>query len=193
MSAREELLAAIDGTHGAPIPCSFMIFRALRNACRDEYEFTSRQLEMGLNARIRLEDLPVRFAPEVSIADRIEPGPPGEPPLLHRTYETPAGTLTSTIKQAEGWTYGDSLPIFGDYITPRAVKPPITGPADLDALRFLLTPPREDDVRAFTEDAAKRKQFADDRGVALAAGWHGERAPLLRTSPWSATTTAPDA
>jgi len=175
MSARERLLAAIDGAPGAPIPCSFMMFRALRDTCGDEYEFTSRQTEMGLNARLRLEDLPVRFAPEVRIADRVEPGPSGQPPFIHRTYETPAGTLTSSVKQADGWPYGDKLPIFGDYITPRAVKHPVTGPADLDALRFLLVPPEADDIRSFKEDAAKRKQFADDHGIALAGGWRGER------------------
>ena len=175
MSARERLLAAIDGAPGAPIPCSFMMFRALRDTCRDEYEFASRQTEMGLNARLRLDDLPVRFSPEVSIADRVEPGPPGQPPILHRTYETPAGVLTSSVKQADGWLYGDKLPIFGDYITPRAVKHPITGPADLDPLRFLLVPPEADDIRSFKEETAKRKQFADDRGIALAGGWRGER------------------
>lgn len=175
MSARERLLAAIDGAHGAPIPCSFMMFRALRDTCRDEYEFASRQTEMGLDARLRLDDLPVRFSPKVSIADRVEPGPPGQHPILHRTYETPAGTLTSSVKQADGWLYGDKLPIFGDYITPRAVKSPLTGPADLETLRFLLVPPEVDDIRSFKEETARRKRFADDHGIALAGGWRGER------------------
>jgi len=175
MSARERLLAAIDGTHGAPVPCSFMMFRALRDKCRDEYEFASRQTDMGLNARLRLDDLPVRFAPEVRIADRVEPRPPGQPPFIHRAYETPAGTLTASVKQAEGWPYGDRLPIFGDYITPRAVKHPVTGPSDLKALRFLFVSPEQDDIRAFREEAAERKRFADDLGLALAGGWRGER------------------
>ncbi|GAG42555.1 unnamed protein product, partial [marine sediment metagenome] len=51
-SSRERLLAAIDGAAGAPVPCSFMIFRALRGQCADEFEFARRQRDLGLDARV---------------------------------------------------------------------------------------------------------------------------------------------
>jgi hypothetical protein len=175
MSSRERLLAAIDGAPGAPAPCSFMMFRALRLKCRDEYEFATRQAEMGLDARVRLDDLPVRFSPEVKIEESIRPGGAGEPPLLTRVYHTPAGTLTSKIKQIDGWPFGDRLPLFGDFITPRAVRHPISAPEHLAALRYLLTPPADADIRAFLDESARRKRFAQDRGLALAGGWRGER------------------
>jgi hypothetical protein len=173
-SSRDRMLAAIDGAPGAPVPCSFMIFRALRQQCRDEYEFATRQTDLGLDARVHLDDLPMRFSSEVTVRESVEPVS-GGPPLLHRTYETPAGTLTSTAKQTEDWPYGDRLPLFDDYFTPRAVKCPITGAADLDALRYLLPPPTDDDLAALRDEAARRKQFADDRGLLLTGGWKSKR------------------
>jgi len=99
----------------------------------------------------------------------------GEPPLLTRKYETPAGTLTSTIRRVDGWPYGDHLPIFSDYITPRAVRYPIAGLEDLAPLRHLLVPPADEDIRVFLEEATKRRGFARNHGLLFAGGWRGER------------------
>ena len=173
-SSQDRMLAAIDGTPNAPTPCSFMIFRALRQQCRDEYEFADRQIDLGLDARVQLDDLPMRFSPEVTVRESVESASSG-PPLLHRTYETPAGALTAAAKQTEDWPYGDRLPLFDDYFTPRAVKCPITGPGDLDALRYLLPPPTDDDIAALSTEAARRKQFAHDRGLLLTGGWKSKR------------------
>ncbi len=175
MSSRERLLAAIDGTPGAPTSCSFMMFRALRAKCRDEYEFATRQAEMGLDARLRLDDVAIRFSPEVRIEESVGPADAGEPPVLTRVYHTPAGELTSAIKQIEGWPFGDHLPLFSDFITPRALQHPISAPEHLAALRYLLTPPQEPDIRVFLDDSARRRRFANDHGFALAGGWRGER------------------
>ncbi|MDH4180288.1 MAG: hypothetical protein OEV33_07230 [Armatimonadota bacterium] len=174
VSSRDRMLAAIDGAPDVHTPCSFMIFRALRERCRDEYEFATEQSKLGLDARVQLDDLPMRFSPEATVRESVEPVSDA-PPLLHRTYQTPAGTLTATAKQTEDWPYGDRLPIFDDYFTPRAVKYPITGPDDLDALRCLLPPPADDDIAAFREDAARRKQFADQHGLLFTGGWKSQR------------------
>ncbi len=175
MSSRDRLLAAVDGASGAPLPCCFMIFRALSDKCRDEYELAVRQMELGLDTRVRLDDLPVRFAPEVKIRERVTATGEGEPPLLTRAYETPAGSLAVSVKQIEGWPFGDHLPLFSDYIIPRAVQFPISGPEHLPVLRYLLTAPADDDVRAFLAEGKRRKRFADDQGLLLAGGWRGER------------------
>jgi hypothetical protein len=169
MSARGRLLAAIDGAKEAPIPCSFMIFRALRGKCRDECEFAERQAELGLDARVQVEDLPVRFSPEVKVREWAEEG------VLHRAYETPAGTLTAAAKQTEDWPYGTSIPIFDDYFTPRAVEFPVRGPEDLAALGYLLTAPIADDVASFREQAARRRAFAERRGFLFTGGWKSQR------------------
>lgn len=172
MSSRDRLLAAIDGTADSPVPCCFMMFRALGDRCRDEYEFATRQLEMGLDTRVRLDDLPVRFSTEVSVHDSVTAG---DPPVVTRVYDTPAGSLAASVKQIEGWPFGDHLPLFGDFIIPRAVQFPISAPEHLPALRYLLTAPADDDVRAFLAEGERRKRFADDRGLLLAGGWRGER------------------
>ena len=170
-TSRERLLAAIDGPAAASVPCCFMIFSALRRQCKDEYEFVDRQLELGLDARVPVGDLPIRFGAAVELSEEKEAPAAGGTPLLRRTYRTPAGELTAVVKQTEDWPYGDRLPLFDDYFTPRAVKFPITGPSDLDALRHLLPEPRAEDITAFREQAAGQKAFAHDRGVAVAGGW----------------------
>lgn len=168
-SARERLLAAIDGTPDAPVPCSFMIYRALRARCRDEFEYALKQEELGLDARVQVEDFPMRFAPEVRIREWTEDG------KLHRAYETPAGTLTASCHHTEDWPYGESIPIFDDFFSPRAVRYPVTEPEDLPALRYLLAPPQADDLAAFRAQAAERKDFADQHGFLFTGGWKSQR------------------
>ncbi len=177
-SSRERLLAAIEGAEGAPVPCCFMIFRALRERCRDELEFAARQAEMGLDTRLQLDDLPLRLAPEVKVRDWTEPASGGRPPCLHRTYETPAGALTASVKLTEDWPYGARLPLFGDYITPRAIKYLVTGPEDVDALRYLFPAPTAQDRDAFFRAAAEQKRFAHERGLLFAGGWRSDRSRL---------------
>jgi hypothetical protein len=173
-SSRERILAAIDGRAGAVVPCCFMIFRALRARCRDEFEFALRQQQMGLDARVQLEDIAIRFSSQVSVREWVEPGPGGTP-LLHRAYATPAGSITAAAKQTPDWPYGDRLPIFDDYFTPRAVTYPISGPPHLDAFRCLLADPTPEDLAAFRAQAAARKRFADEHGMLLAGGWKSQR------------------
>jgi hypothetical protein len=169
------MLAAIDGTPGAPVPCSFMIFRALRQQCRDEVEFARRELELGLDVRLQLDDVRVRFSPDVEIREWVEPASSGREAIVRRTYQTPAGELTAAVKQTEDWPYGDRLPIFDDYVTPRAVECLVADPAHLDRLRYLFVAPSDDDVDVFREHAAGRKQFAAARGLALSGGWKSHR------------------
>lgn len=175
MSSRERLLAAIDGEAGAPAACSFMMFRVLREQCRDEYDFALRQAELGLDARLRLDDLPVRFGSQVTVREWVEDDAAGGAPRLTRVYETPAGPLTSSLRLAEGWPYGHRLPLFGDHLTPRAIHPPLSTPQDLEALRHVLAPPADDDVRAFLAEGAARQAFADSHGLLLCGGYRGER------------------
>ena len=175
LSSRERLLAAINGAPGAPTPCCFMIFRALRAKCRDECQFVVRQQEMGLDARVQLDDLAIRFSPEVSVREWVDLAPDGKSRLLHRVYETPAGAIAATARQTPDWPHGDRLPIFDDYFTPRAVEYPLSAPAQLDALRYLLAEPTPDDNVAFRSQAQARAQFAAEHGMLLTGGWKSQR------------------
>jgi len=177
VTAKERLLSAIAGDAGAPTPCSFMIFSALMAQCRDYRELAMAEKALGLDARVPIVDLPVRFPPAARILERVEL-PSGGPPLLHRSYETPAGVLTATARKTEDWPHGDRLPLFGDHIAPRATKFLVSVPDDLEALRCLLVEPTADDIASFRQEAAERARFADDNGFLLTGGWGATRRPL---------------
>ena len=171
MSSRERMLAALDSKEPDYVPCSFMIFTALRERCSDEFEFVERELQLGLDARVSLPDLPIRFAPPVSTEEWKEHPPEEERPLLHKEYHTPAGKLTAVVRQTEDWPHGDHIPLFDDYLAPRSSKFLITEPKDLPALRQLLAPPEDEDIKNFREAARSAKKFAEDKGLLLTGGW----------------------
>ncbi|MFB3880897.1 MAG: uroporphyrinogen decarboxylase family protein [Armatimonadota bacterium] len=177
-TSRDRLLSAIVGDPGAPTPCCFMIFSALLARCRDYQQMALSEQELGLDVRVPIVDLPVRFSPDVRITESLE-RPAVGPPLLHRSYQTSAGTLTATVRKTDDWPHGDRLPLFGDHIAPRATKFLVAGPADLAPLRALLAEPTADDIAAFRQDAAQRARFADDHGFLLAGGWGATRRPQV--------------
>lgn len=170
-SSKEHLLAALNCKAGSKIPCCFMIFTALKEQCNDEFEFVDRQLELGLDARIHLPELPVRFHPDVSIREWKENPADSDVPLLYREYRTPEGILRSIVRQTRDWPYGDHVPLFDDYVTPRSVKYLLTKPADLPAFKFLLQPPVKNDITVYKTEALKVKQFATDRELLFCGGW----------------------
>ena len=185
MTSRQRMLAAIDKVGVDHIPCCFMSFAALRKRHgEDRYAVVEAQLEMGLDAMLfvpsaprasrpehpDLRGLPVRFGPEVETRQWREEVAGGFD-ILHKEYTTPQGTLSTNVRLSEDWTHGDRIPFIDDYQVPRAGKPLITEPADLDALRWLLVPPREGDVAAFVAEAERARSFAQANEVLLAGGW----------------------
>jgi hypothetical protein len=117
-----------------------------------------------------LRGLPVRFHPEVTTREWAEVGSGGGK-VLSKEYSTPAGTLSTEVRPSDDWPHGDHIPFVDDYQVPRAVKPLVTGPADLPALEYLLTPPSEEDRQRYQVEVEQARQFAEDRRVLLAAGW----------------------
>jgi hypothetical protein len=111
----------------------------------------------------------------VEIRESVDRPAGGGEPILRRTYHTPAGELAAAVQQTEDWPYGDRLPLFDDYVSPRAVTLPVTGPKHLAALRHLFVSPADDDIAAFTQQAAERKEFADAKGLLLSGGWKSGR------------------
>ena len=57
--------------------------------------------------------------------------------IIRRYVMKPEGLDNKT----EDWVHGDRVPLFDDFVIPRARKRLVTGPQDLPALRHLLTPP----------------------------------------------------
>ena len=186
-SPRERLLAAWSGKPADRLPCSFMIFGALRRQCRTPEEYVTRQLDLGLDAFVEipprsplllrpetisydLYGLPVRLHPDVRVTDTIEPGGAGRP-LLRRTYHLPSGELTTAVEETEDWPHGNRIPLFDDYVIPRGKKRLVASRADLKLLRELLADPTAGDLGEFRDSATRMKAFAADRGLATVGEW----------------------
>jgi uroporphyrinogen-III decarboxylase len=185
LPSRERLLRAIHLQQPDHIPCAFMSFTALRRRLQENlYELAKAELDMGLDSFLfipslprpqrpehpELRGLPVRFHPEVQVAETQEQTSNGQS-LLHKCYRTPAGELTTTVRYTDDWPHGNHIPFIDDYQVPRAVKPLVTGRSDLDALQFLLTPPAAEDVAAFQAEVEQAHAFTEQHGILLAGGW----------------------
>ena len=189
LSSRDRMLEAIACREPDHVPCCFMIFSTLGSQCKNQFEFVERQLELGLDARVGipsvldpellgrstsdhadLTGLPVRYHPEVRVRDWLEDRPDERYPMLHREYVTPAGTLFTTVKKTEDWVQGDRVPLFDDFVIPRAQKRLVTRHENLDALRYLLTSPSKQDVEMVQESAVTAKAFAEKHGVLIEGG-----------------------
>ena len=111
-SSRERMIAAFENRESDYVPCSFMIFTALEKKCKDQLEFIEKQLELGLDVKVELPELPFRFHPEVEVKEWQEPAKKEKCSLLHKEYITPAGKLTSIVRKTEDWPYGNHVPLF---------------------------------------------------------------------------------
>jgi uroporphyrinogen-III decarboxylase len=184
LNSRQRLLRAIAHQDVDYIPCSFMSFSILRNKHKqDLFESALAELEMGLDPMLfiptlsrwqrrdhpDLRGLPVRFHPEV----KTKTWQDGDllTGRLFKEYETPAGKLSTCVRLSDDWPHGEFIPFIDDYQIPRADKPLVTSPKDLDALQYLLIPPKEADVQAFGVEASIARSFVDKNGVLLAGGW----------------------
>lgn len=185
MTSRERMLAAIRGERPDHVPLSFMIFEALRVEVPDWFEQVDAQLEMGLDAMADMTWLapqaptihpdapgvPVGLPPGVTMRQWKETPKGARYPLLRKEYETPAGTLSVSVRQSEDWEHGDDVPLFSDFLVPRCEKYLVEDEGDLPALRALLGAPLAGDARLCRELWAKGAEFARERGVLSAIGW----------------------
>lgn len=168
-SSRERMLTALENKKSDYIPCSFMIFSALEEECKDQFEFIQRQLELGLDVKVELPELPFRFHPEVKVKEWREKKESGD--LLHREYHTPSGKLSCVVRKTEDWPYGNSVPLFNDYLVPRCQKFLVERREDLEPLGYLFSEPTDDDISSFREKVNKLKRFAARKGLLVSGGW----------------------
>lgn len=184
-TSRERLRRTLAQQEADHVPCCMMSFTALRRRCgEDWYALARAELEMGLDAMLfiptaprparpdhpDLRGLPIHFAPEVQVREQREHCS-GQADVLHKEYATPGGLLSTSVRLSEDWPHGEHIPFVDDYQVPRAIKPLVAGPEDLDALSYLLTPPSPQDVVLFRREAKKAHDFAAAHGVLLAGGW----------------------
>jgi len=185
LTSRERMLRALNRQEADHIPCCFMSFTALRKRHHEDlYELAKAERAMGLDSLLfipvaprparpehpDLRGLPVRWPAGVQTREWRE-AVPGGFDLLHREYVTPAGTLTASVRLSEDWPHGDHLPFVDDYQVPRAVKPLVMEPKELEILRYMLISPQEDDVARFKQEAQEARAFVEEHGVLLVGGW----------------------
>jgi hypothetical protein len=164
-SSRDRILAALECRESDYVPCCFSAFQSLRQRCTDQADFLDRQLEMGLDAAVTVSTMPIRHDPRVRIREWLEDLPDESYPILHKEYETPAGTLRTHVSTSEDWPWGDHVPFMDDFLIPRSRKFLITPEDSLDALRYLLPPPTDKDMAQFRENACRSKALAAERDL----------------------------
>ncbi len=185
LSSRDRMLAALSCQTPDHPPCSFMIFGALHQRADSYLDFVERQLALGLDAFVmlpprpplvqndhyNLHGLPVSFHPDVQIEESIAIPAGAAEPLMTKVYHTPAGDLTTLVRQTEDWRWGNHVPFLDDYLIPRSKKFIVEGPDDLPAFQYLLIPPTEEEVTAFKTESVPVIEFAGKHGLLIAGGW----------------------
>ncbi len=185
LTSRQRLSRALNLQETDHVPCCFMSFTALRKRHNENlYDLAQAEQAMGLDSMLfiptaprpqrrdhpDLRGLPVRSHPEVKVKEWRE-GVPGDFGILHKEYATPGGVLTASVRLSEDWPHGDHIPFADDYQVPRAIKPLITQPSELDALQYLLIPPQAEDIAQFKQEVQAAQAFAEKHGVLLVGGW----------------------
>ena len=178
------MLAALECDLPDHAPCAFMMYKGLKNRCRDYLEFLDAQTAMGLdvvmelpirppvvvNDHYNLHGLPVLPDPRVESIERVEPLDGGGT-LLVREYVTPGGVLRTEIEKPSIWPYGEHVPFLDDYIIPCARKFPVERLEDLEALRYLLAPPSVEELINYQQESRPYLELAKERGLLVSCGW----------------------
>lgn len=171
ISSGERMLMAMENKEADYLPCSFMIFTALEKRCKDQFEFYEKQLELGLDVRLELPELPIRFHPEVKTKEWKETIKEEKYPFIHKEYITPEGKLETIVRKTEDWPYGNHVPLFNDYLAPRSKKFLIGKMEDLKSVRFLFDEPTIEDISNFRNQSKRTKAFAKKKGLLISGGW----------------------
>jgi hypothetical protein len=175
-----------------------MIFTALKERLKmkknifDPLETIKVQLELGLDAFVDLRTFspenkkighsdasgfPVHFDDKVTMHEWAEISE-GQPyPVLHKKYETPAGTLSVIVNQTGDWPYGNAtqgkfhVPFMDDFLAPRSKKFLINDGSELEIVKYLLRPPSKSEIEQCHSSWERGKKFAEKNNILLAGGW----------------------
>ncbi len=89
--------------------------------------------------------------------------------LLHKAFETPAGTLHASVVQNDQWPFGDDIPFFHDF-SGHYREVWVKCQQDVDCLGHILRPPRRgEDIERFHADFLRSKALADRLALATMA------------------------
>ncbi len=187
MTSRERMLAALAGEQPDHTPCSFMLFLSLMKQCRTDAEYVERQVAMGLDAFVHVGHLNAtlhRYGglhPDASWREWTEEREGIT--YFCRRIDTPAGPLTSRIRQRGGWPTTDEFPLYDDLLTPRMEEALVDPERDLEKVKYLFGPIKDDDVRALAAEAKEAGRQAQALGLLQVGGWKGRVRPGLDVEP----------
>jgi hypothetical protein len=88
-----------------------------------------------------------------------------------KEYHTPEGVLRAEVRQTADWRWGNHVPIFDDYISPRSRRFIVNTEQDLDALKYLLAPPTDAEIAANEALSRPIIDLAQEKDLLLAGGW----------------------
>jgi len=101
--------------------------------------------------------------------------------VIHKAYETPAGTLHGAVKYDESWPHGFDIPFFSDHLIGHAVKHWVEDERDVAALKYVLRAPTDRQALERLRFEAREKKRLADRlripiiaacGMGLTGGMH---------------------
>ncbi len=187
MNSRERMLATLSCEPVDYIPCSFMIFFNLYDRCKTEREFVEGQMELGMDAIVHVgrlcSDMHLygTLHPDVRVEEWVEDQEGVR--FFCRRLATPAGTLTARVKQWNGWPTEDDFRLFDDWIVPRAEEVLVKPEQDIEKLRYIFGPFKDEDIAALGDEAREMQKIADKHGLLQIGGWKWAVRPGLYADP----------
>lgn len=181
------MLAALSCEDVDYAPCSFMLFHSLYQRCSSEREFVERQVEMGLDAFVHVGQLNPELHlkgtphPDVRFHEWVEGT--GENRVFCRRIETPEGDLTGRVRRQNAWPTEGELPLFNDWIVPRAEKTLVDPERDLAKAKYLFDTIRDRDIKTLRESAREAAELARKYGLLQVGGWKGAVRPGTLVEP----------
>jgi len=177
MTSRERMLAAMEYRETDYIPCCFMLFFNVYSKCRSEREFVEKQLEMGLDAYAHVGHLRHSMHPDARYNEWVEETDGTK--YFCRRIDTPAGPLTSRVRQRDRWPSEGNFPLFNDWLVARTEEILVKPEEDLEKLKYFFGPFRDEDIERLRETAAEATKISDEAGVLKVGGWKGQISPEM--------------
>ncbi len=187
MTSRERMLAALAGEKPDYTPCSFMLYLSLLRQCRTDAEYVEREVALGLDAFVHVGQLNAtlhRYGglhPDATWREWTEQR--DGVVYFCRRIDTPAGPLTSRVRQREGWPTAGEFPLYDDLLVPRMEEALVKPERDLDKVKYLFGPIKDADIRALAEEAGEAARQARTLGLLQVGGWKGRVRPGLHVEP----------
>lgn len=148
MTPKERILAAIRREEVDYAPCVPLFWSSPEV---DGYRWTTTEEKLEVLTRRLGVDAVLEFGIGIGrhqdMKERVwqEDAPDAPYPLLHKTIETPRGTLSAVVRRTDDWPHGDDIPLMSDFVVSRIVKPWIETEQDMDCFELVWQPPDDED------------------------------------------------